>query len=587
MPSSAFDSAVVPALGKYHLVAELARGGMGVVHLAAAHGPGGFNKLLVVKELKPELSPDANYVQMFLDEARLAARLTHPNIVQTIEVGSEGDRHYMVMEFLDGRSLHRLVRRFKDQGGFPVAANLRLIAEALLGLQYAHDLQDFDGQALGIVHRDISPLNVFVTFDGQTKVLDFGIAKSIDSSQETKTGVLKGRVAYMAPEQALGQGVDRRADVYSAGVMLWEAAAGRRLWPGISDVEILSRLLREGPPRLRTVRPDAPVDLEALCARAMERRPDARYASAADLLQALEAHLASRPDSMSMRAIGGLVGRAFAEERRRMSALIEETLTRVGSGPRSGVMPRLDVHVAGTPIGLLAGRGEDVSQVSGPFVLAPLSDAPSVSARGAAFTSRGADALPWWTSPRAAMAAGSGAVLLLVALVAVLAGGAHKNEPTLRSEALAAAVAVLPMMTPDVSDWVDVVVRVSPASAQITIDGVALPTNPFHARYAKDAQVHHVLASADGYDAKLEEVFFANDTTIDVSLDRRAPPVGAFAGAAVPFPAKRAGSTTTAFPALAEAPSTTAASPARANVGPAAGHAPQRPIVTRNPYGNP
>src|ERR1700689_3399415 len=124
MPSSAFDPAVVPALGKYHLVAELARGGMGVVHLAASHGPGGFNKLLVVKELKPELSPDDNYVQMFLDEARLAARLTHPNIVQTIEVGSEGSRHYMVMEFLDGRSLHRMIRRFRDQGGFPVAAHL-------------------------------------------------------------------------------------------------------------------------------------------------------------------------------------------------------------------------------------------------------------------------------------------------------------------------------------------------------------------------------------------------------------------------------------------------------------------------------
>src|ERR1700685_2482638 len=179
MQSSGFES-VVPELGKYHLVAELARGGMGIVHLAAAQGPGGFNKLLVVKELKPELSHDECYVSMFLDEARLAARLTHPNIVQTIEVGSEGDRHYMVMEFLDGRSLHRLVRRFKDQGGFPVAANLRLIAEALLGLQYAHDLQDFDGQALGVVHRDVSPLNVFVTFDGQAKVLDFGIAKSID-----------------------------------------------------------------------------------------------------------------------------------------------------------------------------------------------------------------------------------------------------------------------------------------------------------------------------------------------------------------------------------------------------------------------
>ena len=191
---------------------------MGIVHLAASHGPGGFNKLLVVKELKPELSRDDTYVSMFLDEARLAARLAHPNIVQTIEVGSEGSRHYMVMEFLDGRSLHRTIRRFRDHGGLPLGAHLRVIAESLLGLHHAHELVDFDGQPLDIVHRDVSPLNVFVTFDGQTKVIDFGIAKSVDSSLETKTGILKGRVAYMAPEQAWGQEVDRRADVYSAGV---------------------------------------------------------------------------------------------------------------------------------------------------------------------------------------------------------------------------------------------------------------------------------------------------------------------------------------------------------------------------------
>ena len=244
---------------------------------------------------------------MFLDEARLAARLTHPNIVQTIEVGSEGSRHYMVMEFLDGRSLHRIVRRFATSRRFPVGAQLRVIAEALLGLHYAHELRDFDGQPLGIVHRDVSPLNVFVTFEGQTKVLDFGIAKSVDSSLETKTGVLKGRVAYMAPEQAWGQKVDRRADVYSAGVMLWEAAAGRRLWPGMNEVEILARILRESVPPLSVVRPDAPEDLEAICERALAKRPEDRYESCAELLDDLEAHLAARDDTMTVREIGALV----------------------------------------------------------------------------------------------------------------------------------------------------------------------------------------------------------------------------------------------------------------------------------------
>ncbi len=339
MISATQESVSVPEIGKYHLVAELARGGMGNVYLAALQGPGGFQKLLVIKELKPELCNDETYVAMFLEEARLAARLTHPNIVQTNEVGSEVDRHYMVMEFLDGRSLHRIGRRFAQQGGFPLGAHLRVIVEALRGLDYAHDLRGFDDEPLGVVHRDISPLNVVVTFDGQTKVLDFGIAKADDSSLETKAGILKGRVAYMAPEQACGTRVDRRADVYSAGVMIWEAAAGRRLWAGMTDVEILSHVLREGAPLLRTICPDASPELESICARAMARQADDRYPSAAALMEDLEAHVAMRDDKMSMREIGALLSRTFRDERQQTNAVIEETLLRVRGGTRSGVMP--------------------------------------------------------------------------------------------------------------------------------------------------------------------------------------------------------------------------------------------------------
>jgi hypothetical protein len=543
MQSSGLGS-TVPELGRYRLIAELARGGMGIVHLAASQGAGRFNKLLVVKELKPELAGEAGYVTMFLDEARLAARLAHPNIVQTIEVGSEGSRHFMVMEFLDGRSLHRTIRRFRDQGGFPIGAHLRLIAEALLGLQYAHDLQDFGGQPLGIVHRDVSPLNLFVTFDGQAKVLDFGIAKSIDSSQETKTGVLKGRVAYMAPEQALCLRVDRRADLYSAGVMLWEAAAGRRVWPRMNDVEILSKLLREGPPMLRTVRPDAPEDLEAICTRAMERRPEDRYASASAMLEDLETHLATRGDGIRLRAIGPLVARAFAGERRRLSALIEETLTRIGSDPRSGVMPRWEVRVRGTPGGgradgegnrPVSGRPDEtplfeaptlsapsvgVPSVSVPTVRVPSVRVPPISTPPLATTPWRAGVVPWWASRRAALSAAGGAVLLLMVLGGAVVNGDRKSEEVAAAHAVAApGSAPAPHPLPD---RVDVVVRVSPASAQIAVDGAPVATNPWHARYAKDAQAHHLLASADGYESRRVEVFFADDVTIDIHLDRQA-----------------------------------------------------------------
>jgi serine/threonine protein kinase len=419
MPT-AMESAEVPGIGKYHLIAELARGGMGIVHLAASHGPGGFQKLLVVKELKPELCQDDSYVAMFLDEARLAARLQHRNIVQTIEVGSEGERHYMVMEFLDGRSLSRIAHRFADRATFPLGAHLRILAEALQGLHYAHELRDFDGEPLGIVHRDVSPLNVLVTFDGQVKVIDFGIAKSIDSTLETKTGVLKGRIAYMAPEQAWGQPVDRRADVYSAGVMIWEAAAGRRLWPGKNEVEILATMLREGPPSPRTVRPDVPARLEDICMRALAREPRQRHGSAAELQEDLESYLGTRSDAMSMRDVGGLVSAVFAEERRRTSALIDETISRVrGSGHRSGVMLALEGHTRGTP----SGRSR-VLPTPGSILGSLQASAAGVAPRVASPLDRVRE----WTRRRAVLAGSLAGGLVL--LVVILAAALGQSEPT-------------------------------------------------------------------------------------------------------------------------------------------------------------
>lgn len=343
MTSPALDLGDKRPIGRYHPLAELARGGMGNVYLAVTHGPGGFQKLVVLKELKPEFCRDRTYVAMFMDEARLAARLAHPNIVQTFEVDSDGDHHFMVMEYLDGQSLHRL--SWPSQAILPVGAHLRIVAESLLGLDYAHELCGFDGEPLGIVHRDIGPLNIFVTFEGQTKVLDFGIAKAADSSMETRAGILKGRVAYMAPEQARGAKVDRRADVYSAGVIIWEAAARRRLWPGKTEVEILSHVLTERPPLLRSVAPDAPPDLEAICARAMAPNPADRYPSAHALLSDLDTHLMRRTDAMTTREIGALMNQAFRTERAQRSAIIEQALMRMASGSRSGVMPIFQARV--------------------------------------------------------------------------------------------------------------------------------------------------------------------------------------------------------------------------------------------------
>lgn len=534
MQSNAPLDTALPEIGRYHLVAELARGGMGIVHLAATQGLGGFNKLLVVKELRPELANEELYVRMFLDEARLAARLTHRNIVQTIEVGSENARHYMVMEYLDGRSLHRIVRRFQQQrGGFPVGAHLRIIAESLLGLQYAHDLRDFDGEPLGIVHRDVSPLNVLVTFDGQAKLVDFGIAKSTDSSQETKTGVLKGRVAYMAPEQAWGSSVDRRADVYSVGVMIWEAAAGRRLWPDKSDVEILARLLKEDAPTLRTVRPEAPEDLTAICARAMAKRPEDRYASAAELLDDLETHLSRRRDAMTMREIGSLVTNAFAEERRKMAALVEEAVARVRGGPRSGVVPTFEIHLRGTPSGKhLIGENEP-SVVSRVATSVGASTAVTAGSHAPASVSVPAEApRPWWALRHVVVGAGAAGLLFLMLLVVALA---------------------------------------------------SLQDTPSHPQDSRPLRVPAAVV--------IRKADMADESPRDVGADTRpaAPRVVFVPAPAAPPPRTVKhdhGASGPPVPPVVEPPAATPPPPPpRTDVAPTGGHAPLRPIVTSNPYG--
>ncbi|HEX7601804.1 MAG TPA: serine/threonine-protein kinase, partial [Polyangiaceae bacterium] len=183
-------------VGKYQPLALLGQGGMANVYLATATGPGNFAKLIVLKELRPELASDPEFRTMFLDEARLAARLSHPNIVQTFEVVEDAaGAHVIVMEYLDGQPMNRLRSRLQERGAAGVAAQIRVLLDLLAGLQYAHELADFDGTPLKIVHRDVSPHNVFVTYGGEVKLVDFGIAKAVDSASRTQTGEIKGKLS--------------------------------------------------------------------------------------------------------------------------------------------------------------------------------------------------------------------------------------------------------------------------------------------------------------------------------------------------------------------------------------------------------
>jgi serine/threonine-protein kinase len=237
-------------LGKYRLLAELGRGGMATVYLALVSGPVGFHKLVVIKQIGGEFAEEPEFLTMFLDEARLAARLNHPNVVQTNEVGQDGLRHFICMEYLEGQPLTAVTRRLvRQKPVLSLGMQLRIAVDALAGLHYAHELADFDGTPLGVVHRDVSPHNIFVTYTGQVKVVDFGIAKAMSSASATRPGVLKGKVAYMSPEQARGDAVDRRADIFAMGVILWEMATGKRLFHGLPEIQIVQAVLQADIPR--------------------------------------------------------------------------------------------------------------------------------------------------------------------------------------------------------------------------------------------------------------------------------------------------------------------------------------------------
>jgi eukaryotic-like serine/threonine-protein kinase len=229
-PSGDGELALGSYIGKYRVIAELGRGGMANVYLTVAQGPVGVQKLVALKVLRASVATEPETLAMFLDEARLAAQLNHANIVKTYEVGSEGGRHIIVMEYLEGQTLSAVLRKAKSAGApLPLPIFLRVILSVLDGLHYAHELTAYDGSPLQLVHRDVSPQNVFLTYDGQIKVVDFGIAKAATSESRTATGVIKGKLSYMAPEQMVASGIDRRADVYSVGCVLWAAVAGEKL----------------------------------------------------------------------------------------------------------------------------------------------------------------------------------------------------------------------------------------------------------------------------------------------------------------------------------------------------------------------
>ncbi|HKP62725.1 MAG TPA: serine/threonine-protein kinase, partial [Polyangiales bacterium] len=322
-------------LGKYRLVATLGQGGMGTVYLALASGLGQFRKLLVVKELRQDLTRQAGFVSMFMDEAKLAARLDHPNVVQTFEASQEDERYFLAMEYLDGQPLSALIERLQASKGLPLWVHIQILCEALSGLQYAHELPDYDGSLLHVVHRDVSPQNVFLTYHGQVKVVDFGVAKAADASSMTDPGVFKGKFAYAAPEQVLGRPVDARTDLFAIGVMLWEAIAGQRFSEQLATPAAFRARAAGKERKILEVVPGCDPLLAEICDRAMATDPEQRFASAEEFRSELQEYLMLSGVRVEAPEIGQFMRDVFDKERREIHLLIEKAMKHSGASDSS------------------------------------------------------------------------------------------------------------------------------------------------------------------------------------------------------------------------------------------------------------
>jgi serine/threonine protein kinase len=306
------------AFGKYTLLHRLARGGMAELFLALHRSTAGFEKLVVIKRALPIFNYEEDFIAMLLHEARISATLSHPNIVQIYDVGEIDGTYFIAMEHVHGEDLRSIQRQLRKHGyEFPIEHALSVAIGLCSGLAYAHAKCDLAGNHLRIVHRDISPHNVIVSYSGDVKLVDFGVAKSrVQLADQTRAGSIKGKIAYMSPEQALGHSIDARSDIFAIGTTLYELTTGRRLFKGKSDFETL-RLVGTAsfvPPR--DVRRDYPADLEAILLRALTKHPKDRYQNAHELQYDLERFVHAAHLHTSALAVSSFMHDHFAEKLR-------------------------------------------------------------------------------------------------------------------------------------------------------------------------------------------------------------------------------------------------------------------------------
>ena len=456
---------------KYRVIARVGRGGTADINLAVATGPGGFNKLVVLKSLREEYRGSEDYLQMFMVEARLNAQLSHPHIVQTNEVFEFDGLPVIVMEYLEGQSLGNVARRARKLGPeapFDQSMHLRVLSDMLHALDYAHNKQGLDGKPLALVHCDVTPQNIFLSYAGEVKLVDFGIAKQICEQTGTATGDIRGKIRYMPPEQIVGEGVDQRTDIYAVGAMAWEAAAGMRLWLGCSADQIEQAVLAGEIPVPSSVTPDVDPELERLVMRALEPDKEKRYQTALEMQMDLDRFLGISGTQLRSRDIGNAVSAMFEAECIETRAVVAEQLAQLAALPEGGSEQLRLVDLPGT------------------FVPKDLSLPPEAPRRRRVV------------------------VPLLVAVVAVgLAVGM----------ALRLALRAPPEITPAaVSSTVQLRITAFPERAAISLDGVSLGENPTSRDLPRSSEPHEIRVAASGYEPSIRTVTLQEPLDIVIAL---------------------------------------------------------------------
>lgn len=517
--------------GKYELLRKIASGGMGQVFLAREHSS--VERLVVLKLILPHLAEDDEFLTMFLEEARLVARLQHPNLVTILDLQEVEGRHCLAMEYVQGDDVRRLDKQSRLKGRLlPAGLVMRVISEAAAGLDYAHKARDAQGQPLRLVHRDVSPQNILVGFDGAVKIIDFGVAKAASSGHHTATGVLKGKYPYMSPEQASGQAIDGRSDLFALGVVMWELLTGRRLFKGESDMMTL-RLVKDCQvPKPSQINPKLPPGLDEVVLQALATTPDKRYPDCGAFRLALEDYILQQRLPASTAHLSAFLRELYAEriaaeaDPAKLDQLAEDADldTKDKSNPsRSHSVVPPGHRSTPSRVSVPSGR----SRHSVEALVGPAPQHRQEATRGTQPLGR---PTPERRPPLIPLVV-SGVAVAIIAGAALLYFTRKPPEPVLPPTVATLppvkAVEPRPVHPPPEHTSplkVELVLNSEPAGAAVQLAGRPLGVTPVTLPLAPEAAPVEVTLSMEGYEPLTRQVSAANAPSLLLALERRAMP---------------------------------------------------------------